>query len=50
MGMEHWWNVYDGGKPKYSEENLFQFRFVHHKSNTEWLANKTPSPRKDPKD
>jgi hypothetical protein len=39
-----------GGKPKYSEESLFQCRFVHLKPNTEWPAIETPSPRKDVKD
>ena len=30
--MEHRWNETDGGKSKYSEKNLFQCHFVHHKS------------------
>jgi hypothetical protein len=30
--MEHRWNETDGGKPKYSGENLSQCHFVHHKS------------------
>jgi hypothetical protein len=30
--MEHWWNEIDRGKPKYSEKNLSQCHFVHHKS------------------
>jgi hypothetical protein len=30
--MEHWWNEIDREKPKYSEKNLFQCQFVHHKS------------------
>jgi hypothetical protein len=30
--MEHRWNEIDRGKPKYSEKNLSQCNFVHHKS------------------
>jgi hypothetical protein len=30
--MEHRWNEVDRGKPKYSEQNLSQRHFVHHKS------------------
>jgi hypothetical protein len=32
--MEHRWNEIDRGKPKYSysEKNLSQYHFVHHKS------------------
>jgi hypothetical protein len=30
--MEHRWNEIERGKPKYSEKNLSQFHFVHHKS------------------
>jgi hypothetical protein len=30
--MEHRWNGIDRGKPKYSEKNLSQCHFVHHKS------------------
>jgi hypothetical protein len=29
--MEHRWNETDKGKPKYSEKNLSQCHFVHHK-------------------
>jgi hypothetical protein len=29
--MEYRWNEIDWGKPKYSEKNLFQCHFVHHK-------------------
>ena len=32
MSMEHWWNEYDEGKPKYSEKNLPQYSFVHRES------------------
>jgi hypothetical protein len=30
--MGHRWNEIDRGKPKYSEKNLSQCHFVHHKS------------------
>jgi hypothetical protein len=30
--MEYWQNDNDGGKLKYSEKNLSQCHFVHHKS------------------
>jgi hypothetical protein len=30
--MDHRWNETDKGKPKYSEKNLSQCHFVHHKS------------------
>jgi hypothetical protein len=36
MSMEQWWNDTDRGKPKYWERNLFQWHFVHHKSNVDW--------------
>jgi hypothetical protein len=29
---EHRWNEIDRGKPNYSEKNLSQCHFVHHKS------------------
>jgi hypothetical protein len=31
--MEHRWNEIDRGEPNYSEKNLSQCHFVHHKSN-----------------
>jgi len=31
--MEHWWNNAEKGKSKYSERKLYQWQFVHHKSN-----------------
>ena len=42
--------LWEGGKPNYSEKILFQCRFVHRKSNTEWPAIEPPSLRKDVKD
>jgi hypothetical protein len=30
--MEHRWNEIDRGKPKYSERNMSQCHFIHHKS------------------
>jgi len=35
--MEHQWNDTDG-KPKYSDKNLSQCQFVHHKSHMDPLA------------
>jgi hypothetical protein len=32
MNMEHWWNDTDRRKVKYSDKNLPQCHFVHHKS------------------
>jgi hypothetical protein len=32
-GAQHRWNEIDREKPKYSEKNLSQCHFVHHKSN-----------------
>jgi len=36
MGMGHWWNNTEGGKPKYSEKNLSQCQFVYLISHTDW--------------
>jgi hypothetical protein len=38
--MEDLWNEIDKGKPKYSEKNLSQYHFVHHKSHMEYLGSK----------
>jgi hypothetical protein len=34
--MEYFWNETDMHKPKYSEKNLSQCHFVHHKSYKNW--------------
>jgi hypothetical protein len=36
MNIKHWWENIDKRKPKYSEKNLSQWHFVHHKSHTDW--------------
>jgi hypothetical protein len=35
MSMEQWWKDNDGKKPKYSEENMSQSHFAHHKLHTD---------------
>jgi hypothetical protein len=34
--MEHWYIDIDRGKPKYSDKNLCQHHFVHHKSHMDY--------------
>jgi len=36
--MGNWWDDDDKTKSKYSERNLFQSHFVHHKSQMEYLV------------
>jgi hypothetical protein len=36
MNTEHWWNYNDRVTPKYSEKNLSQYHFVHHKAHKDW--------------
>ena len=34
--VENWWSHTDRGKPKYSEENLFQCHFSYYKSHMDY--------------
>lgn len=34
--MQHWWNDTNREKLKYSQKNLSQCHFVHHKSHRDW--------------
>jgi len=35
ISAEHWGNDNDRGQSKYSEENVTQWQFIHHKSHTD---------------
>jgi len=39
--------IYDSGKPKYSEKNLFQCHLVHHKSHLDWPRTIPGPPRRE---
>ena len=38
MSVKHWWNDTERGKTTYSEKNLFQDHFVHHKFHSYWTG------------
>jgi len=38
MITQHWWNGSDRGQPKHLEDNLPNFDFFHHSSNSDWLG------------
>jgi hypothetical protein len=41
MSKKDRWNDTDRGKPKYSEKNVSQCYFVHHKTKTKWSGIET---------
>jgi hypothetical protein len=43
--MKYRWNEIDRVKPKYSEKNLSQYHFVHHKSHMHWVGMEPGPPR-----
>ena len=45
MSMEYWWNDNDREKPKYSDKNLSECYFVHHKSHMAWPAIEPAPPK-----
>jgi hypothetical protein len=47
MSMEHWWNDTDRAQPKYSDKNLSQSHYIHHKSHmdTDWLGAEPGPPK-----
>jgi len=38
MSVKHWQTNSDAGKHKYSDKNLSQCHFFHHKCHTHWLG------------
>jgi len=48
VGMKYWWINNDRVKPKYSEQNLHQFKLVHYRSHTDWPGIKHGPPRRQP--
>jgi hypothetical protein len=45
MSMERWWTDTETGNPKYSERNLSQRHYVHHKSHMDWPGIEQMPPR-----
>jgi hypothetical protein len=45
IGVEHWWNDTERGKPKYTEKNLSQCHFIHHKFHVDWPGIELDTPR-----
>ena len=44
MSMIRCWNDTDSVKPNYSERNLAQYHYVHHKSHMDWPGTEAESP------